>query len=125
MSVRPEAQNTLYKIHTPHDVPLRFHRDGYLRLAAKVECVKCGKGFMQIIRCHRYLNEIGMLIPARRPNPNDERIMTSFMLAACRNGVGKARAHMAGCPVADMPQGKFLLGDVTTNTKNGYRGRKP
>lgn len=106
-----EARNTLYKLHTPVPVPLRFHRDGYYRLAAKAECAVCGKGFMQIIRCHRISHDL-LVLPVKRDDPNDEKVMSSFMLAACRNGVGNPRAHMPGCVVGRMPKGKFLLGDV-------------
>ena len=83
-----------YKIYTPIEVPIRFCKDGYYRLAAKAECVKCGRSFPQVVRCSRMVEVPAFpLAPARlapRPDPNDEKVISTFMLNACDHGVGCA-----------------------------------
>lgn len=79
--------NEFYRIHTPIPTPLPF--GGFWRLAAKCECVKCGRDFIQVIRVHKV--QLGSFLSEtviHKANPNDEKIMTTFMLRACENGVG-------------------------------------
>ena len=108
--MRADVSNSLYRIYDPREVPLRFWRDGFYRLAARVECSKCGGAFVQIIRAHRYRSPMGLDLPTvRHPDPNDERIMSSFMAAACKNGVGNPTKHSRECPVGRMPKGRWLI----------------
>lgn len=99
--------NDFYRIHSPEVSPLPF--GGFYRLAAKAECVKCGRHFIQVIRAHKvqlgsFLTDIVII----KPTPSDEKIMTTFMLRACENGVGcyrvcrpwthlKVCAHVGEC----------------------------
>lgn len=80
-----------YRVYTPVDVPLRFCHDGFYRLAAKCECVSCGRAFMQVVRCHRFTVQRSALATPRltkRPDPKDEQIISTFMLKACDHGCG-------------------------------------
>lgn len=116
MARRPDVTSDYYRIYTPQEVPLAFCADGYYRLAADVECVKCKKGYVQIIRCDRFRSEMGIEMPnAPRPNPSDERVMTSFMLAACKNGVGEPGHHTKDCPYGNPKlKGRFRLAGITS-----------
>lgn len=82
-----------YRVYTPVGVPLRFCRDGYYRLAAKCECVKCGGRFVQVVRCHRFTVQRSALATPRltkRPDPKDEQVISTFMVKACDHGCGCA-----------------------------------
>ena len=108
----PYSNSEYYVIRqTPIDVPLRFNNDGYFRITSKAECKKCGRGFMQVLRCHRYRSDFGVLmVGVKRPDPNDERVETSFMLAVLNHGVGKPELHKRGCEIGRIKRtGKFRL----------------
>lgn len=62
--------------------------DSWYRLAAKVECVKCGQHKTQIIRTPRFRSSMIMSAPLPMPDPSAEKIMTTFMVRACDNLVG-------------------------------------
>jgi hypothetical protein len=99
---RADVVSEYYKVFTPKEVPLEFCSDGFYRLAADAECVKCGFSFPQVLRCDRFRTGMGIIIPdAAKPDPSAERVMTSFMLAVCKNGLGKPHLHKKGCPHAD------------------------
>lgn len=109
-----------YRIYTPFHVPLRFCADGYYRLTAKAECRKCGRSFMQILRCHRYRSPLGIIAMTRKPDPNEEKVMTSFMLRACEHGIGNPRVHTKGCSVGSMKKsGKVLLAGMHSSQIGG------
>lgn len=113
-----------YEIGTPVSVPLRFCSSGYYRVAAKASCRKCGRSFMQVLRCHRISTaEAYGLTPPRLPDPNDEQIVTSLLRMAEEHGVGadnrdsgmwyKPGLHAKGCPVGRVRRsGPMLVANV-------------
>lgn len=86
-----------YTMTTPVHVPLRFHKDGYYRLAADMTCKGCGRRFVQVVRCNRYSTEGGIGLMTRKPDPSDEKVVAKMMLSACEHGVGRAEMHEPGC----------------------------
>ncbi len=89
MSRKPvaEALNDYYRLFTPYHKPLRLS-DSWYRLAARVECVKCGQSKTQILRVPRFRSSIVMTAPLPMPDPAADKIVTSFMVRACDNLVG-------------------------------------
>ena len=96
----------------PINLPLRFSSDGFYRVAADMQCKKCGQRFVQVLRCHRYATELQIVTGAPRPNPSDVKIVTTLLLKAHDHGVGNKKLHSRGCPVAKMPSGKHILAGV-------------
>lgn len=123
MGRRADVASEYYRIYTPIDVPLGFCRDGYYRLAARAECKKCGRGFVQILRGDRFRNALGIELANRKPDPHDEKVMTQLMLAVCNHGVGDPRLHRRGCEVGAVKRtGKFqLTGTQSTRMIGGPR----
>lgn len=82
-----------YRIYTPLPVPLKFC-SVYYRLAARAQCVKCGGDLPPIIlNTHPVYTESAVLGRIRRnplPNPEDQKIISSFMVNSCNHGVGCA-----------------------------------
>lgn len=129
--MRADALSQYVRVFTPYHKPLRIGEQWY-RLAAKVECVKCGGRKVQILRMPRFRSSLVMTAPLPRPDPNAERVMTSFMIRACDNMVGclpcsdkgihpcacgRVKAtHTRDCPIGQMRRtGSFAISAVRSN----------
>ena len=102
-----------FLIHEPFDDTLRF-TDGFYRISSKIECRKCGHSFMQTLKCDRFRSPIGITLHARKPDPSDEKVMSSFFIKSHDHGIGNPRLHERGCPVAKMPMAKHILASMGT-----------
>ena len=92
MSAKDLSQ--FYQILTPGDRPLLFCVGGFYRLIAQCRCVACGGQVPITINCHKVYRQDGPLGLRRKnpePDPKDQQIISSFMLAACNHGCGCAR----------------------------------
>ena len=80
-----------YQVFTPYLVPLKFC-DNFYRLAAQCKCVVCGnKQLIEIVRCHPIYEKsmvLGKLVMSPRPNPEDQKIIGTFMVNAANHGCG-------------------------------------
>ena len=103
--------NEFYLIHEPVPVPLQFGGKSFTRLAAKCECRKCGRSFIEVLRLHNVHTDIVTEIAYRKPDMSDEKIMTSFMVMACENGVGcwKTCRPWKHVKVCQMPSRRLIL----------------
>ena len=83
-----------YQILTPGNRPLLFAVGGFYRLVAQCRCVACGREVPITINCHQVYKQDGGHLGLRRknpePNPNDQQVISSFMLAAANHGCGCA-----------------------------------
>jgi hypothetical protein len=78
-----------YAISIPEDQPLVFSRGGFYRLKAKAECRVCGRKFPITLRVARFTRG-GTPGKVAFPDPSDERVVSSMLLAAMNHGCGCA-----------------------------------
>ena len=80
--------STFYRVYTPIHVPLRFS-DQYYRLAAEAKCVTCGRKFVEVVNCHPIFRTVlGRREQTPLPNPEDQKIIATFMVNVCDHGCG-------------------------------------
>lgn len=118
-------ENDWFRIATPVQAPKTY--GGFVWLAARCTCKKCGRDHTQALRIHQVLlpSFLGEVV-IHKPMPSDEKIASDFSLHAAENGVGcwrrcrpwkhnKVCAHPGecSCPRADFcvcPKGCGNLG---------------
>lgn len=138
--------NEFLRVHDPRVAPLEFGGGKFYRVAALIECVKCGRKdapqCIQVLRIHRVqlpsLMQLDLPV-VEKPMPTDEKIMTSMMLRACDNFVGcwntcRPERHVKVC---QLPSRRLLMAhnpnlcacpksvDCTCPTRCGNKGIWP
>ena len=104
--------NEFYRLTTPIPTPLPF--GGFYRLACNAICQKCGRSFIQVLRVHKTHIPSFLSLDKEvlvKPNPSDEKIMTSLMIRACDNGIGcfKPCRPWKHVKVCQLPSKRLLL----------------
>ena len=106
-----------YIIGDPYPVPLVF-KDGWLRVASRTECRKCGKVVICILRTHRYRSELadyGIVLASKAKDPSYEKIMSSMAVRTEERRTGVKEMHHPGCEVGKVKRtGNMMLNSMTT-----------
>ncbi len=98
MRIKADSLNTLYRIPTPENAPLRAGLGEYHRFRTYPICARCDKQWPKqyplLLQIPKFVLSGGVLVPG--PGIHDERVMEELMVNACNKGVGCWRECLCG-----------------------------